>query len=86
MDLIKLKLYGDYNSQPTRAVYAFCKINKIPFEFVEIRVGKREHLTEEFTKLNPAQQVPVLVETNLKTGEDFTLFESHAILRYLAKT
>ena len=43
-----LKIYADYASQPSRAVIAFCKINKIPFTFVETRVGKMEHLSEEY--------------------------------------
>ena len=37
-----LILYGDYASQPTRAVYCFLKINKVPFEFKEVRVMKME--------------------------------------------
>ena len=62
---------------------SFCKINKIPFDFIEIRVGKKQHLTEEFKKISPARIVPVIIEKNTQTGEEFRLFESHAILRYL---
>ncbi|KPP65684.1 Glutathione S-transferase theta-1-like [Scleropages formosus] len=38
----------------------------------------REHKTPEFTKLNPMQQVPVMVD------KGFVLTESDAILKYLA--
>jgi len=31
-----IKLYIDYNSQPSRAVLAFCLIAKIPFEIIEV--------------------------------------------------
>ena len=62
---------------------SFCKINKIPLDFIEIRVGKKQHLTEEFKKISPARIVPVIIEKNTQTGEEFRLFESHAILRYL---
>ena len=86
MDNYKLKIYGDYSSQPSRAVMGLCKINKIPFEFVEIRVGKKEHLTEAYKKICPALIVPSIVETDIRTGEEFKLFESHAILRYLAQS
>jgi hypothetical protein len=37
-----LVLFGDYASQPTRAVYCFLKINKVPFDFKEVRVMKME--------------------------------------------
>ncbi len=35
-------LYIDYLSQPSRAVLAFLKLNKIPFESKEIRIAKLE--------------------------------------------
>lgn len=83
---MELKVFGDYASQPSRAVIAFCKINNIPFTFIETRVGKREHLSEEYKKINPNRMVPAITEINTKTGEQWNLFESHAILRYLATT
>jgi len=39
---------------------------------------KSQHLTAEFRKINPMGQVPAIVDGRFK------LFESHAILRYLA--
>jgi glutathione S-transferase len=42
MESKKLVLLGDYASQPTRAVYCLLKINKVPFEFKEVRVLKME--------------------------------------------
>lgn len=36
----KLTLFADFGSQPSRAVYCFLKINKVPFEFKEIQVMK----------------------------------------------
>lgn len=36
--------------------------------------------SKEFSKVNPAQEVPAIQDG------DFTLAESHAIIRYLAKT
>lgn len=39
----KLKLYYDLMSQPSRAVYMFVKLNKIPFEdkAVALRTGNK---------------------------------------------
>lgn len=39
-----IKLYLDYSSQPSRAVWAFMLLNKIPFELHEIRISKAEVL------------------------------------------
>uniref|UniRef100_A0A0D9XTP2 Glutathione transferase n=1 Tax=Leersia perrieri TaxID=77586 RepID=A0A0D9XTP2_9ORYZ len=73
-----LKVYGDRLSQPTRAVIIFCRVNRIDFEEVVVDLFKREHLSPEFKKINPMGQVPAIVDGR------FRLFESHAILRYLA--
>ena len=85
MENKKLKLYFDWNSQPSRAIISFCRINLIPVELQEVRIGKRQHFTEEFRKINPAQAVPVLAEVDMKTNEVWYLFESNAILRYLCE-
>jgi len=42
---------------------------------------KNEHKTEEFTKINPRQQIPAILET--KEGKSFTLAESSTIMRYI---
>lgn len=81
-----MRIYGDYSSQPSRAVLCFCRLNSIPYEFVEIRVGKGQHLTPEYKKICPAMIVPAIVEIDNQTKEEWMLFESHAIMRYLATT
>ncbi|ERM95091.1 hypothetical protein AMTRI_Chr07g30630 [Amborella trichopoda] len=75
---MKLRVYTDRMSQPSRAVIIFCKTNGIDFEEVRIDISKRQHLQPEFKAINPMGQVPALVDGKLK------LFESHAILRYLS--
>ncbi|KAK4728729.1 hypothetical protein R3W88_021717 [Solanum pinnatisectum] len=73
-----LKLYVDRMSQPSRAVIIFCKLNGIDFEEIHINLSKRQQLSPEFKDINPMKQVPAIMDGR------FTLFESHAILRYLA--
>ncbi|GMH22707.1 hypothetical protein Nepgr_024550 [Nepenthes gracilis] len=73
-----LKIYADRNSQPSRAVILFCKLNGIEFEEVKIELFKREHRSPEYAEITPMRQVPAIAH-----GE-FKLFESHAILIYLA--
>ncbi|XP_021754089.1 glutathione S-transferase T1-like [Chenopodium quinoa] len=73
-----LKVFADRMSQPSRAVILFCKLSKIDFEEVKIDLFKRQHLSPEFAEINPLQQVPAIVDGRFK------LYESHAILIYLA--
>lgn len=75
-----LKVYVDMMSQPSRAVLAFCKINKIPHEVVLADIAKGLTHTPEFLEINPAGQVPAIQDADLK------LAEGHAILAYLAST
>ncbi|XP_024031262.1 LOW QUALITY PROTEIN: glutathione S-transferase T1 [Morus notabilis] len=75
---MKLKVYADRMSQPSRAVLIFCKVNGIEFEEVRIDISKRQQLSPEYKEINPMGQVPAIVDGRFK------LFESHAILIYLA--
>lgn len=78
--MASLILFGDYGSQPTRAVYCFLKINKVPFDFKEVSVLKSEQYTPEFKKVNPNAKVPAISDGKVN------MFESHTILRYLHET
>ncbi|XP_010553511.1 PREDICTED: glutathione S-transferase T1 [Tarenaya hassleriana] len=75
---MKLKVYSDRMSQPSRAVIIFCKVNGIEFEEVVLSLAKRKHLSPEFKEINPMGKVPAIVDGRFK------LFESHAILIYLS--
>jgi len=74
-----LKVFGDLMSQPARAVVIFCRAAGIPHEFKNVRITAGDTKTEEYTKMNPFQKVPVI-----KDG-DFALTESIAMFRYLAR-
>jgi len=76
-------IYGDYLSQPTRSVVAFCKINDISFEFKFINIAKGDHLTQEYSKINELKKIPaVLIKT--EDGKEFYVSESCTILRFLS--
>ncbi len=51
----------------------------VEFERVFTDIFKGEHKTDEFSELNPNQKIPVLI------NGDFVMWESNAILLYLAK-
>ncbi|KAH7840795.1 hypothetical protein Vadar_021756 [Vaccinium darrowii] len=73
-----LKVYGHRMSQPARAVYIFCKMNGIEFEEISVNFFTKKTASPVFQEINPMKQVPAIVHGTFK------LFESHAILRYLA--
>uniref|UniRef100_V9KDN2 glutathione transferase n=1 Tax=Callorhinchus milii TaxID=7868 RepID=V9KDN2_CALMI len=74
-----LEMYLDLNSQPCRSVFLFAKKNKIPFEFKHVSLFTGQQHSEEYAKINPKRQVPAIKD------DDFTLSESVAILKYLAR-
>eukprot|EP01096_Ripella_sp_DP13-Kostka_P000783 TRINITY_DN1088_c0_g1_i1.p2 TRINITY_DN1088_c0_g1~~TRINITY_DN1088_c0_g1_i1.p2 ORF type:complete len:246 (+),score=117.96 TRINITY_DN1088_c0_g1_i1:70-738(+) len=73
-----LKLFAHAVSQPSRAVIWALKLHGTPFEFEEVNIIGGGTRTPEFLAINPAGTVPTIVEG------DFKLFESNAILTYLA--
>ncbi|KAL0979719.1 hypothetical protein UPYG_G00188680 [Umbra pygmaea] len=73
-----IEVYLDLLSQPCRAIHIFLNCNNIPHKVKTVAIRKGENRTPEFTKLNPMQKVPVMVDNN------FVLTESDAILKYLA--
>jgi GST-like protein len=57
----------------------------LPYRFVPIRLDLGEQLTEEFTQINPNGRIPALVDPEPVSGPPVTIFESGAILLYLAE-
>jgi hypothetical protein len=55
-----LTLYIDFGSQPSRAVYCFLKINKIPFKLHQVSIMNMEHRKPEYRKINPNMKVPAI--------------------------
>uniref|UniRef100_A0A182VV44 glutathione transferase n=1 Tax=Anopheles minimus TaxID=112268 RepID=A0A182VV44_9DIPT len=75
-----LKLYYDFMSQPSRALYIFLSINKVPFERCPVALSKLEHKTPDYKKkVNRYGKVPCIVQ------QEFRLAESVAIFRYLCR-
>ncbi|XP_056636672.1 glutathione S-transferase 1-1-like [Diorhabda sublineata] len=74
------QLYGDIRSPCVRAVLLTAKALNISLEYIPIDVVKKEHLTKEYLKINPCHTVPALIDNG------FTLWDSHAIMIYLAET
>jgi GST-like protein len=54
----------------------------VPYELKPVDLGRGEQKSESFTRLNPVQKIPALVDTGDSPAT--SLFESGAILLYLA--
>jgi glutathione S-transferase len=76
-----IKLYIDYMSQPCRAILIFCGLAKIPIEITEVNLSSGAHLKPPCSTLNPSRRIPFIIDT---TEQDFLVFESEAIVRYLS--
>jgi GST-like protein len=57
----------------------------LPYEAHYVDIGKNESWTEEFLSLNPNGKIPAIVDPAGPGGEPMGLFESGAILMYLAE-
>lgn len=73
-----LKLYGGARSRASIVQWYLEELG-IPYEFVLLDMAAGEHLKPEFLAINPAGKVPAIVDG------DFKLWESGAILLYLAE-
>ncbi len=58
---------------------------KIQYNSIRIDITKGEQFTEEFKKVNPNSKIPAIVDHNGPDGKPLALFESGAILLYLAE-
>ncbi|TKY46766.1 Glutathione S-transferase F10 [Spatholobus suberectus] len=73
-----VKVYGPTYGCPKRVLV--CLIEKeIEFETVHVDLFKGENKEPEFLKLQPFGLLPVIQD------DDYTLYESHAIIRYFAE-
>ncbi|MCC5650164.1 glutathione S-transferase family protein [Nostoc sp. XA013] len=72
-----LKLYGGARSRAS-IVHWYLEELEVPYEFVKLDMQAGEHLKPEYLAINPVAKVPAIVDG------DFQLWESGAILLYLA--
>ncbi|MEG3934811.1 MULTISPECIES: glutathione S-transferase family protein [unclassified Microcoleus] len=73
-----LKLYGGARSRASIVKWYLEEIG-IPYEFVTLDMQAGAHLQPEYLEINPIGKVPAIVDG------DFKLWESGAILLYLAQ-
>eukprot|EP00088_Acartia_fossae_P054973 TRINITY_DN6368_c0_g4_i1.p1 TRINITY_DN6368_c0_g4~~TRINITY_DN6368_c0_g4_i1.p1 ORF type:complete len:233 (-),score=54.27 TRINITY_DN6368_c0_g4_i1:428-1096(-) len=72
-----IDVYGMDGSAPCRIVMMTAECLGVDYKMTEINLGKGEHLTPEYRKLNPQGLIPTVVDGDFKMGE------SRAIAAYL---
>ena len=57
----------------------------LPYEVEAIHIGKGEQFAEDFLKVSPNNKIPAIVDMQGPAGKPYALFESAAIMMYLAE-
>jgi glutathione S-transferase len=73
-----LKLYGGKLSRAS-IIQWYLEELEIPYEYIQLDMQVEEHKQPEFLAINPMGRVPAIID------EDFQVWESGAILLYLAE-
>lgn len=79
-----ITLYGSGSPNVLKVVLALEEL-ALPYRFEPVDVFKGEQFTDAFGALTPNRKVPVIVDAHSPDGQPVTLWESGAILLYLAE-
>jgi len=80
----RLQLYSAATPNGVKASIMLEEIG-LPYEAHYVDIGKDESWTPEFLSLNPNGKIPSIIDPNGPDGKPLPLFESGAILVYLAE-
>ena len=79
--MIDLYTWGTSNGRKASIMLEECGL---PYRVHPIDIGKGDQFKPEFVAINPNSKIPAIVDSDGPEGRPFTLFESGAILVYLA--
>ena len=79
-----IEFYG-LTSPNVQKIFIMLEETELPYQFKPVDVWAGAHHTPEFAKLNPNRKIPVIVDREGPGGKPYTVFESGAILMYLAE-
>ncbi len=77
-EIIMLKIYGADLSAPANKVRMAANALGLEYEYIRVSIRDKENRTEEYLTMHPSGKVPVIDDNG------FILFESDAIVQYLA--
>jgi len=72
-------------SPNVQKVFIMLEETGLPYNTKYIDVWNGDQFSPEFTKINPLQKIPAIVDTDGPGGTPYTVIESGAILLYLAE-
>ena len=73
-----LKIYGSDLSAPANKVRFVANALGLKYEYIKVNLRAGEHQKPEYKAVHPANKIPAIED------DGFCLFESNAIIRYLA--
>jgi GST-like protein len=80
----RIQLYAVASPNGVKASIALEEL-ELPYEPHYVDFGKKDQKTPEFLSLNPYGKIPAILDPNGPNGKPIGLFESGAILLYLAE-
>jgi len=80
----RLQLYSQVTPNGVKASIMLEEIG-LPYEAHPVRFEAQDQLTPEFLSLNPNNKIPAIIDPDGPGGQPLALFESGAILVYLAE-
>lgn len=72
-------------SPNVQKIYIMLEETGLPYKEIFVDVWKGDQFKPEFLKINPNGKIPVIVDHDGPGGKPYTVFESGAILLYLAE-
>lgn len=79
-----LQLYSANTPNGIKILIALAELG-VDYDYHPIDIGNDEQFKEDFLRISPNNKIPALVDRQGPTGGEFSLFESGAILIYLAE-
>ena len=79
-----IQLYSLTTPNGVKVSIALEEMN-LPYEAHLVSFGSHDQMSPEFLSLNPNNKIPAIIDPNGPNGEPLPLFESGAILLYLAE-
>jgi GSH-dependent disulfide-bond oxidoreductase len=79
-----IDFYG-LTSPNVQKIFIMLEETGLPYNFKPVDVWASAQHSPDFIKLNPNRKIPVIVDTEGPGGKPYTVFESGAILMYLAE-
>jgi GST-like protein len=80
--MIDLYTWGTPNGRKASIMLEECAL---PYTVHAINIGKGDQSKADFVAINPNSKIPAIVDREGPAGKPYTLFESGAILLYLAE-